>query len=1185
MAKQQQQLNHVNAFTKGIMQDVDINKIPPEYYFTGEDIKLLDKKGQGFILTNVDGNEYAFVLTEGFIPLGSREHKDVLYVASCDKNATGVGEIGTFPSINPTSGEWELIYRPLRNYTDALVTNIFRCEALGMFPKHRVEIEIRDHYDGTVNLYLADGQNQLRSINSGFTQDGTETFDEAAPPYNGTNIDTKMNLVLGTQTSAALNVTSITTGGAMKYGSYIFFFKYLTENLDDTYWIAESSAVPIVKGLSSIGAVKGGAAEDRSDKKVTLSISNPDNAYKYIKIGYLRHFSDYNGVATYEFGEIATRYNIDDAAIIDVIGTEGETFLEETEVLLSKDSEIIPATITQLANRLWGARWKKIKTHDSALARFAKLITINFDTDTILDDNWDSRDTAVTYGQYLSWQNYEKKGYFRGEAYPFGVVFELNDGSMSEVYPLRGVDQWNTLTPDHAADGNDLGVFRFPNGNLHQVCTVDGELRVALVKMDIEAAMLSIMGANENNWVRFNVRAIHFVRGDRYINLMYQGLMIGAAAPFLMADKANAFPLTNDCSIDGKIYQHDQENSEDARYAYYQRHYHFADLTYESTSDPFWGHDGSWDTVTETIGKLANEKWGPVFRGYAAVNYTAPGPGTSEDGLGDRNYVTRFFIEPDKYCFYSPDMLVQPFNDVDDVNFIFRMGKTIYGRGVTTSNDGNWIDNTEQYTAPRYQRNTCKGPYVGTTARSAYIDKKVMVGEDGFVRPGDTGYNDFINSVEEPYADSNHYWYWRGQTIDDTHNFTYVRSTRMAKYLGIDLTNVDWNGSALDSDDFNLDIVNIYKGDPSTIDIKNLFPNTNSIQYKKIGSPIQLAPIVTLIVDDNWDAYKTATLAGGDCFLQRTFFKQSYWAGSSVHYYRGESNWDSVDLYDLRTATVGSYQIRRHAHGLVLGIVTENAHNVALRSEDDTNTFYPATELFPFCYEPYNDENVESFKLNFGYDKNLSTNIFLAYDPDLPEKDLEYMTRVKYSDAVIPGSYVDAYRSFRINNYQDFDTNFGPIMNLEVVYDRLVSIHEDAIVEHYVNERITQNTDGGSPILGYGDVLSKNFRKMANFGTQHKWSVVSADQLYGVDWKRKIIWEVGLHRSDSGSLFLNAKDLTKEAYVQQWMRETAIEISDNRTDKVNIYGDNTMYGEGIVSGYDDYTKDVYFIFHKRVENV
>jgi hypothetical protein len=108
---------------------------------------------------------------------------------------------------------------------------------------------------------------------------------------------------------------------------------------------------------------------------------------------------------------------------------------------------------------------------------------------------------------------------------------------------------------------------------------------------------------------------------------------------------------------------------------------------------------------------------------------------------------------------------------------------------------------------------------------------------------------------------------------------------------------------------------------------------------------------------------------------------------------------------------------------------------------------------------------------------------------------------------------------------------------------------------------------------------------MATFGTQHKWSVIEGDTLYGVDWKRQVIWMVDLQRSTTGSRYLEAKDITKELYVKKWMRDTALVISGGDYDVTKKYADDTMNGDGIVTGYDPDTGDVYFIFHKRTENI
>lgn len=1196
---------HVSVFLKGIMQDVDINDIPPDKYFMGEDIKLLDKEGQGYVLTNVNGNVYAFSLAENFVPIGFASHKDIMYIISCNKNGLGEGEIGVFPSPDPNNpGKWLLQYSPLRNYSDTRPlkekTNIFRTDLFNMNPANRVEMIVRDHFDGSANIYFADGVNQLRVANTGFNQRGELTFNLASPTYTDETFTTKVNLILGSKTSLSIHTQTVTTGGNLKYGNYIFFAKYATESFDETYFMAESNPIPVYRGVNNIGSIRGGSAADRSDKKIELLLENVDTSYKYLRLGYIRHFSDYNGIPTYEFGEIFNRYEIDPGSsslIVSVIGTEGEVFLTEEEMMLKKDTEIIPKSINQLGNRLWGANWKKVQTHDEALRDFAGMVKIGYAT-TAFPDGPAYQAQSSIYMQYVDHAKYDYIGYFRGEAYPFGMIAELNDGSYSEVYPLNGVDMWNNLAPDYtdgsADKGNKNGIFRFPNALNEKTFGIDGGFGMVYpigVKFDMEDAWMSVMAANKNNWIRFNVRAIYFVRGDRYKNLKYQGIMIGACAPFLLnSEVMGAENMTSQCSIGGNfLWAPVQQNpSSYSQYRYFQAWHQtgttWFGLTYAETSNLFWGHRNQFGYYSWPEDFDSPQKWGPIYRGYA------PAYSTDADHVGDRAYMTRYFIKPDMYGFYSPDALFNPFNDVAGLQYAWRVGKTITPRTTPTQdNPGIWLHSGDgtaigNQTAPKWNIAHVYGNFVNQTERIATIENSAMIGEGVLVKPSDTGYYDFINAADELFSNSSNIWHWAGSSRDniETSRQWYNRSMVMAKYIGLKLDGSDVVGATLQNDDFNLDIVNLYSVNPSVVDIRNLFPNLNAIRYNKISGPILVSDVVAGIKAGSWNQYKNITAWKGDCFLQRTYFKQMYWAGDSLRYYLEDVNWDNTSAMDGEGE--GTKSIRM-AHGLIMGFVTENAHNIAMRSVDGRNTFFPATDVWPFAVNAYNPENVESLKLNFGYDKALSSNVFLPFDPALPNRDLRYPTRIKYSDPTIPGSYIDSYRSFRVNNYMDFDTNFGPINRLGVVFDRLVSVHEDAIVEHYVNERQVQMSEGQSAILGFGDVLSSASRKMSNFGTQHQWSVVQADSLYGIDWKRQVIWECTLQRSDSGSLFLDARDISKEASIEKWMRDTALLITNNRSDKFNYYADDTMNGEGIVTGHDPQTGDVYFIFHKKTEDV
>ncbi len=1186
--KQQQDTEPIqdNSFVRGMMLDIDKSKVPTDRYLIAKDIKIFNKKGQGLIITTADGNEFAFSITDGFIPTGVQQHKDILYIISCRIDGLGEGEIGCYPSPNSDGSGFDLVYSPLKNLTDSLYAGAMRSDVFSMNQDFRADIEIKDSYDGSVDIYFADGNNQLRVVNSGFKQDGSSNGRD----YTLATLATTFNLVLGTETALKIDLDSVTTGGGLKYGNYIFFIQYSTEDFNTTHFVSESGPVPIFKGINTAGSIMGGSADGKSDKKIVLSLSNVDENYAYVKVGYIRHFSDYNAIPTYEIGMFSSRFKIESSAFtIEITGNEGEVLVTEEEFLVKKETEVIPQSIVQIKNRLYGANYKKTETFDESLADFAKLIKIGYTTAKKISNTIQTPSTSSLASQYKHYEHVnEYIGYFRGEAYPYAVVFEFIDSSLSEGYPMNGVDMWDNLTPDYdpsgADNGNYEGIFRFPNTK-NESFLEPLWIKVLGVEFDTEDAFESIMAARENNWIRFNVKAIHFVRGERNKTLLYQGLMMAVSMP--MGENAH-YDMTKYCSYGNYEYFEDQ-NTYGGQYLYGPAAL-LGDMTAPSFSaHAFWG----WSETGETnLGETDNIpiKYAPLWRGYVPMvyqDYIVSPPGKEV-----LNGCIRAFVKPDKYAFYSMDMLMQATNDIDNIGYVMRVGKTITARpGATTNNVGLWYEKWDTSNPKEFPRlyhaefGTALG-FIAVDSESASVSDKVVVGNNGTIRVTDSGHNDFINEVMDPWIDHANSWFMSNGVSDpDTNTWIwYNRGFVSAKYIGLDLSDHDFNVT-LQNDDFNMDIVNLYPSDPSVMNILNMYPNRVSLKYFKISKPILIADVVKAIIDTfqetipNWDEYKAITCYRGDCFLQKNFFKQSYWNGSGkLKINNDDESWDDHDETDTGVESTEAY----NAHGMVIGIITENSINAALRSEVSSNSFYPAEEMQPFVRKMFNSDNVESFNMNQGYSQVLSSNAMIAYDELIPYRSQIYNTRIRYTDEHIPGSFIDGYRSFRQNNFVDFDSSNGNIIKIAEMYDALISVQEDAISEHYIDERVTNPGDQRT-ILGYGDVLSKQFRKIANFGSQHKWSIIESDSLYGIDWKRNIIWEVSLKRSQAGKLYVDAKDLTKEAFIEEWINDIFEEFSSGRSDKTNEYLDLTLKGEGIVSGEDVKYSDVYFTFHKRTE--
>ena len=95
-------MEQINVFHKGIVSDIDYsNRDNKTWDFPTEGFRIVNKKGQGMVMTNIDGNEELFSINEGFYVLSAVDLNGILYIVSYNPES-GDGEIGTFPS--PVSG-------------------------------------------------------------------------------------------------------------------------------------------------------------------------------------------------------------------------------------------------------------------------------------------------------------------------------------------------------------------------------------------------------------------------------------------------------------------------------------------------------------------------------------------------------------------------------------------------------------------------------------------------------------------------------------------------------------------------------------------------------------------------------------------------------------------------------------------------------------------------------------------------------------------------------------------------------------------------------------------------------------------------------------------------------------------------------------------------------------------------
>tara|TARA_R100001594_G_scaffold36459_4_gene66228 strand:+ start:1476 stop:5465 length:3990 start_codon:yes stop_codon:yes gene_type:complete len=568
MAKQQEQSPQnkrlaINEFLNGLDLDTNYLKLDNSVMVGAMNIRLLTEDGQGLVVTNIKGNEKKFELSTGFIPLGSCEYNGIAFIASVNPN-NGFGEIGCYPSPcqfqegcyestsvptvcsdgDPLRPGFREEYSPLMNYTggvnpieaDYEDRQAFTTELLNFDCKHQIEMFARINYDKSVNLYITDFNNPIRRINNGFN---VFTGGCVSSFYGNDSFPNGVSLFSNTSSRPDVSLTKLESNGQLLAGNWIFYFRYTTESFNSTDWIASSGPVQISPddAFSAGLQTDGGPGLDQTTRSVTFDISNLDNKYRYIEVGFI-YF--YNG--TWETGTIDKFYfaGTSGSTQITISGNETRLPIDVSELFITKQQYDVAKSITQFENRLFAANLKTTRLFDPSLAEFAKLIKPKFNASLTRADGV-FRDTTTivpgdpaSLGEYKDPElTYNSVGYFRGETYAYAAVFVFTDGKESQAFPTRGLDDWDgTGTYTNSLGGvykeNDQGIYRFPNALVSTPYT-PGQVRIMGVDFDSSDALAF---GNDCPFISTNVVGFYITRAKRKPNLEMQGIGLQCVKPF-----------------------------------------------------------------------------------------------------------------------------------------------------------------------------------------------------------------------------------------------------------------------------------------------------------------------------------------------------------------------------------------------------------------------------------------------------------------------------------------------------------------------------------------------------------------------------------------------------------------------------------------------------------------------------
>ena len=530
------QQEFTNRFLQGVNRDDAPHSVPPDFLRSLQNFRIDSISNGRFNLTNIEGNEFAFEVTNGYVPIGVREYGGVLFIFSTNP-ATGFGEIGTYPSpLASGLGTYEHVYRPLRNWTGATnpasVSNpdafrsSLRSTLFNFQCGRQMEIEIALSYDGSLDIHWTDWANPLRCINTGF-EHTTGIYNQRF--YWQGSLQNAISSIFETCPHPTVTTASVGPGGQWPSGITLFYIRLVDSNLEKTSFLCESAPVQVSSDFVTSGvATDGDPANFNSGKQVVLTIDDIDTAFKFVEVGF-----SYRSDQTTEVGLLNQLYPIDPGSstlVITITGQEDVIDLTLDEIIQRKTVNDSPRTIAQHEGYLWGGNWKERFTRNDLLYAAAQQILAvpTPSADLLEESDGDFRTNTSTRFGYKDYQDtFSHVGYFRGEPYAFAVVWVFKDGKESQAFPVRGYDAWND---PGAVTTNANGTLRMPSNMntdyaFYQNRGAGDRIYVLGVRFDTSALVLP-------QWMQDNVCGYYFMRAERKNQLLYQGHVAnGFSAP------------------------------------------------------------------------------------------------------------------------------------------------------------------------------------------------------------------------------------------------------------------------------------------------------------------------------------------------------------------------------------------------------------------------------------------------------------------------------------------------------------------------------------------------------------------------------------------------------------------------------------------------------------------------------
>jgi len=1054
-------------------------------------------------------------------------------------------------------------------------------------------------YDDSVNLIITDQVHPPKIINSRFYLTNSSEYTIADRKGNlDTNIYSEDSfkietlLVKSTRTIISTDFLGLSDGGQMPIGNYTFYFKLADSDGNQSDFIAESGKVVCHVGtINKPSAIRGGQLNENSNKVINFRLNNLDLAYDYIDIYYTRSTGDGASEITKTY-KINTKFKItNNNTEFAITGYEEHQEVSIDDINIQYENFAAVKTLANCQNISFAGNTLNDYDKFSLLEKLSLHITptIVFDEQGIgnLDHNYIEQYNDIGWEYYNVNNIYYKLGYWDEEIYRFGVVYIMNDYTLSPVFNIRGkktidleTQYKNFLISDEinyredyiiigTDDENVKGVVKI-DASVNNMFNEDDSIKPIGIKFNINPNVLEQSGGYLG--LKDLTKGFFIVRQKRIPTILTQSVAIGSSVnshiPIIKTYLVTDGETDSTGSWTAEAFLKDRDSSEIYIIPKLASTLFKIPLVYNAKTTTlqntllcpeasvklnlFNSFFNSSEFVLRPFKYTSGLK---IFNSYAdnlnhfvlpqLVNYSESKESFTSELLLIEPGIEKINLGKYSFCSKAGDASIA-YKHVDPLLGDFEDPETgmNWVQPGTTSKGNLWNKTT---TKVRGEFNT----FIGTNCEKLEHGQHYNIFQQGY--NFDAGWKNYFlvryNDASSFFPITDRYS-WDSLPLD-------IIAFRGDCYINTYTHRMNWN--FIDPDlPTNHKVVDSYTwGKNFRISNKDdiivqtdILPSesefTTTLKYKK------LLPLFT------YASSKIAGFSGEEITADKLGILEptdkKYKKYSDLN---GTFGSDKINRPDVNAVDLGHW---------VTFKVCSNI-NLAMRDLDYTRPEEEALHrqkrgFFPLQAINKASNLPESNVINGGISKSLGDKYYYEI-PDVPFLRTNFTNRIYHSYPLQQSSFTNNNRIFEKKNYQDYTNEYGALVKLVEWYGTLVAIMEHGLLMIPVNERaLMTNASGQNVYVNTDTVLPLNPKVLSNtFGSLWEDSITKTSKfIYGIDTVAKKIW-----RTDG-----NKFEIISDLKVQKFLNDN-IKLRESDKDKLV----NTNF---IKTYYNAFKQDLLFVF-------